>query len=135
MIVRGCQSDDIPSVLALASAVFARVNEEEIRYWIRQGHAWVVAEDVHDEILGFLVAVERHVRLVVVHPDHRRRGAATSLFAVAHRFFAGTPLRITTRVGNPAQKLYFDLGYRVEKVVADAYVGPNEDGLQMVRKG
>jgi len=69
---------------------------------------------------------------------HRGQGLAASLLNEVDEFVKTLPtakrrgmtgIGLTTHVNNPAQKLYFDHGYRVKQVLDNYYLGG--DGLYM----
>lgn len=102
---------------------------------IHKGQTWVCCQD-GDKPIGFLISIYQngpHVYNIAVDPDFRKMGVATALFEEFHNFFREqdvTHLRV--HFNNPAQKLYFDLGYRVSYIEKD-YYGIEQDALFMVR--
>lgn len=91
----------------------------------------------YSSILGF-IAVQENLRpyiwSVTVHPDFQGRGIGGNLlrevcqWAKAHN---KTSIELHTGVSNPAQKLYFDYGFRVQLVIKNFY--GTEDGMRMRR--
>lgn len=78
---------------------------------------------------------ERYIWAIATHPDHRGRGLAGELLDEIEawaRENKAPSLTLTTHSDNPAQKLYFDKGYRVTRVLQDYYQTGN--GLFMRRK-
>ena len=67
------------------------------------------------------------VELLIVHPDHRRRGVGTALLRHAQRQHAGTKLFTSTNVSNqPAQALFARCGFRLCGSVDDLDPGDPE---------
>jgi ribosomal protein S18 acetylase RimI-like enzyme len=98
---------------------------------------WVAAVD--GEIAGFLLADERskygYISTVDVLPDYRGRGIATRLMRVAEREYRKRgfrEMRLEVHVDNPAQMLYFRLGYRAISV-RKHYYKLNSHALSMVK--
>jgi ribosomal protein S18 acetylase RimI-like enzyme len=107
---------------------------------IERGRAWVAVEG--EEIIGFLIGLLKHgipyVNNVTVSEKHRKQGIATKLFTKFETHY-GAEQRIENRkfwlqvkADNPAQKLYFDLGYRVGWV-DEHYYGRNVHALCMYK--
>jgi len=69
------------------------------------------------------------------HPYKRGQGLMSDLLKeieVWARETHRSGIALTCKAGNPAQKVYFDAGYRVEKVLIDYY--RDDNGLLMRRK-
>lgn len=66
-----------------------------------------------------------YVSNVSVLKEYRGQGIATALMKQAEKLGRGDIrlIRLHVRFDNPAQKLYFDLGYRVVKVLEEFYAG------------
>jgi ribosomal-protein-alanine N-acetyltransferase len=105
---------------------------------IENGRVWVAIED--DEVVGFLIGKVKHntpyVNSVAVLPAFRGKGIAKKLFEKFEEFYGlqqKSEVKIfwlQVRTDNPAQKLYFDLGYRVTGF-DEHYYGQNEHALCM----
>ena len=104
---------------------------------IHKGQTWVCCTEKDDKPVGFLVSTYQngaHVYNVAVDPEFRNKGIATSLFKEFHYFYREQHyawLHVDT--SNPAQKLYFDLGYRIKEIKYD-YYGPGQDAYVMVKE-
>lgn len=73
---------------------------------------------------------------VATAPTHRGRGLATLLISEFEKHYKSSGYYrawLHVRVENPAQKLYFDLGYRVASFEANIY-GPRRHGLVMRKR-
>lgn len=95
-----------------------------------------------NSVSSFLILREKmnepYIWSLATDKNHRGEGLASSLLhevdtfvktlpGVQRRGFTG--IGLTTHVNNPAQKLYFDHGYRVRQVLDNYYLGG--DGLYM----
>lgn len=102
------------------------------------------ADDVfvwHDAetIYAFAIVTERfgapYIWTIAVDLSVRGHGFGTALLREIEAHYRGAgrgSIGLTCKTDNPAQKLYFDCGYRVERV-AQKYYGPEGDGLFMRR--
>jgi ribosomal protein S18 acetylase RimI-like enzyme len=107
---------------------------------IEQGRAWVAVEQ--DAVVGFLIGKLKnntpYVNNVVVAKAHQRKGIATKLFAKFEEHYGATQkpankmFWLQVDADNPAQKLYFDLGYRVGWI-NEHYYGANSHALCMYK--
>lgn len=84
----------------------------------KKNNVWVAEED--GKIVGFLLANERgnkgQIETVDIPKAARRRGIASELIKVCEKGFqerGRTEVTLEVHVENPAQLLYFNLGYRV----------------------
>ncbi len=77
-----------------------------------------------------------YIYSVSTNPLHRGKGIATVLIKEFEKYYTDQGYQkawLQTRVENPAQKLYFDLGYRVTSVEPNIY-GIGSHGLVMRKK-
>jgi len=95
--------------------------------WEALRHDFWTAED-GGEVAGFLIAEERqsrgYVTTVDVLPRHRGRGVASRLMQAAEKEYRKRGyrrMRLEVGVDNPAQTLYFKLGYRTLHVRHNYY--------------
>lgn len=97
---------------------------------IKNGETWVAELD--GKVVGFLISRITQVGLggqgrvniynVAVDEQFRGKGIATELFKACHDFYKGQEyIYLHVDVNNPAQKLYFDLGYRASEIKRDFY--------------
>ena len=73
------------------------------------------------------------LRSIAVLPDYRKRGLGRFLLDEIATYYTGQAshgILLHCKVGNPAQKLYFDAGYRVRAYLRN-YYAPEGDGLEM----
>jgi ribosomal-protein-alanine N-acetyltransferase len=101
---------------------------------IHRGQTWVAVDN--DKVIGFLLSIYRegpYIYNVAVLPTYRKQGIATDLLKVCHEYykeFGFIYLYVDTT--NPAQKLYFDLGYRVQELKKNFY-DKGQHALVMVK--
>ena len=101
------------------------------------GTVFVSCED--DKIVGFaivtMLAGEPFVWTIAVLPEYRGQGIGGDLLYEIWQWAQQKGERfidLTVKTSNPAQKLYFDSGYRVVKFLRRYYLGGG-DGLLMRR--
>ena len=101
---------------------------------IHKGQMWVAVEG--EKVIGFLLSTNKegtYIYNVAVLPEFQHKGAATGLFNVCHKFYEGVShIYLYVNASNPAQKLYFDLGYRVTSVKENFYSN-KQHALVMVK--
>jgi ribosomal protein S18 acetylase RimI-like enzyme len=89
---------------------------------------------IDGEPVGVAIVIDRasepYLWTIAVNPEHRRMGVGERLLREISGVFKTTEL--TCKIDNPAQKLYYDNGYRVTGV-ARGYYGIEGDGLMMRR--
>jgi len=100
----------------------------------------VFANGILNQLRGIAILTERGARdaflwIMAVVPESRNMGIGSSLLKEIEEYAKGRYARIglTCKTDNPVQKLYFDYGYRVTKVLRDFYA-PEGDGLFMGRE-
>ncbi|MGH9762651.1 MAG: ribosomal protein S18-alanine N-acetyltransferase, partial [Blastocatellia bacterium] len=93
------------------------------------------------EMIAFVVGMIEpdgtgHVVALGVSPDHRRRGFGRRLMRSVERGFfdrGAKAVRLEVRTSNmPAQKLYFDMGYKIVRRMPHYYTS-GDDGYLMVK--
>jgi ribosomal protein S18 acetylase RimI-like enzyme len=95
-------------------------------------------EGYTDQIIGFAIvrnAVQPYIWNIAVDPAFQQRGVGGNLLReIIRKYTLEKSKQITLHVNatNPAQKLYFDYGFRVV-AVEENYFNPH-DGLLMERK-
>lgn len=73
---------------------------------------------------------------IATDPAYRGKGLATALINEFEKYYLAQGYErswLHVRIENPAQKLYFDLGYRIASFEPNLY-GPHEHGLTMRKK-
>lgn len=94
-----------------------------------------------NEIAGFAIVVDYMDNLepliwsIAVHPESRGHGLATGMLMDIEKDFIALGakfIRLTVNVENPAQKLYFDAGYRVRNIARNHYLSEGH-GLVMTK--
>jgi ribosomal protein S18 acetylase RimI-like enzyme len=102
---------------------------------LEEGTIFVNAHEIDCyALLGFKFGVY-YIWAIATDPTARGQGFASQLLdeIAAHALAIGEDrIGLATNSDNPAQKLYFDKGYRVTKVLRDFY-GPGVHGLFMER--
>src|SRR6185437_9422285 len=107
---------------------------------IEKGHAWVSEEN--GEVIGFIIGKIKHgaayINNVTVEPAHRGKGIATKLIKQFESVYGMNQkpenifFWLQVDANNPAQKLYFDLGYRVYSV-DENYYGKGKHAICMAK--
>ena len=94
---------------------------------------------INNEIVGYLLLdVERgsyYLSQVATRSSARRMGVATGLIATAAQYLRDRKMTewwLQTEVNNPAQKLYFDLGFRVSGFQEHGY-GVDKHSVEMTQ--
>jgi len=109
-------------MVSVSDVCVARIDEVEL------GHS----------LVGFAIiknVFQPYIWNIAVDPAYQRRGIAGNMLReIIKRYTLNKDTKILLHVDatNPAQKLYFDYGFRVVSV-EENYFEPN-DGLMMVRK-
>lgn len=137
MIIREYESKDLRDVLNINKICHEKPQPNlGLLEQIHKGLVWVAVID--DKIVGFLLSIYRegpYIYNVAVLPEYRKQGIATALFTACDKYYYHEGCYFTylyVNVNNPAQKLYFDLGYRVHEIKEDFYE-PKQDALVMYR--
>lgn len=91
----------------------------------------------NDLVVGYVITALKegnpYLTQVGVHKDYRGAGIGTELIRAAESCYpSGSLMWLETEVNNPAQKLYFDLGYRVRGFCKNLY-GVGKDGIAMYK--
>ena len=84
-------------------------------------------------LISFIDEGEPWVWAVFTHQYHQGQGLGTQLLKeIERRYPDHKKINLFVGVNNPAQKLYYDLGYRATRVVRDIY--PEEDAIRMTKE-
>ena len=107
---------------------------------IEAGHAWVAVEN--ETVVAFIIGRNKfdvpYINNLVVDKAHQKKGIATSLIKKFEDTFGKNQKSynkiywLQVEIDNPAQKLYFDMGYRVN-AVDESYYGPGKHALCMYK--
>jgi ribosomal protein S18 acetylase RimI-like enzyme len=114
-VVERATEDDLAAVLAVDAALMGTARVAALEKAVRERHAYLAREGW--DVIGFAVVApsffeQYFIELVVVHPDHRRRGAATALIRHIERIVPAEKLFTSTNQSNaPMQALCERLGY------------------------
>jgi [ribosomal protein S18]-alanine N-acetyltransferase len=118
-------------------------DRETFRYLLSHGQSVCFkALSSSGEMIAFVVGMMEpdgtgHVVALGVGPDQRRRGYGRRLMAaVEHGFFerGARTVRLEVRTSNDAaQKLYFELGYKIVRRMSRYYTS-GDDGYLMLKK-
>jgi ribosomal protein S18 acetylase RimI-like enzyme len=104
---------------------------------LRDYPGWVYVDNGIAAMLASEVSGgQPYVWSVATSPTHRGKGLATLLIKQFEKHYKSAGYDrawLHVRVENPAQKLYFDLGYRVASFEANIY-GPRLHGLVMRKR-
>lgn len=149
MATRDYKESDFHSVIEVSRQAFEHPDPiEYTQRSIENGRVWVaVSDEVNvqnpagvENVVGFLISKLKnstpYVNSVAVLPAFRGKGIAKKLFEKFEEFYGlqqKSEVKIfwlQVRTNNPAQKLYFDLGYRVTGF-DEHYYGQNEHALCM----
>lgn len=142
MSIRLVTPGDGTSLLSLNSTCFPEdskdrtVNARLLKV-ISKNPCWVFDDgDIKACILSEISNGYPYIWSLATHPSQRGKGLATTLLQVFEKHYAAqgySRFWLHTRVDNPAQKLYFDNGYRVASFERNIY-GPNEHGIIMRKR-
>ena len=124
-----CNPEDIERLNELETACFTeqfRWTKEDLIESLKTGDVWLLRTD--EKIVGYILVELRrkrgHVISVGVDPTCQRKGYGKALMDEAKAFytkFGVKDMRLEVHQDNPAQMLYFKLGYRVTNVRKDYY--------------
>lgn len=130
MTIRDYEAKDFESIVEINNVSYEQPAPKNfILDSIEKGHAWVSVEG--DKVVGFLIGYVKngtpYINNIAISPYFRKNGIATQLITKFEELF-GMNQKPETKLfwlqvdsSNPAQKLYFDLGYRVGWVDQNYY--------------
>jgi ribosomal protein S18 acetylase RimI-like enzyme len=123
------KSSEIPTLYAIEKRCFTkkfRWDKSDFVAALKKEDVWI--SEFNNEVVGFLIAENTpefgYVTTVNVDPSHRGKGYGAELMMVAEKHYAEIgkrEMRLDVHPDNPAQILYFNLGYRVCGVKLDYY--------------
>ena len=125
MIKNTLNYEDIPALYTIERGCFLKdfrwsesVFRREVVNSARKNNLWVYTTK-EGVIAGFLMAAEErgkgYIQSVDVSKEHRKKGIATELILECEKAFKSRGIncmRLEVHVNNPAQTLYFKIGYR-----------------------
>lgn len=136
--------DTFAEILALSDAAFDGIERPPrsiLRAHFYTDDVFVLRHTLTNlagKIYAFAIVTERngpYIWSIAVAPANQKCGQGKKLLEEIETYYrerGRQTIGLTCKVTNPAQKLYFDCGYRVE-MVAKKYYGPEGDGLFMRR--
>lgn len=130
MQIRDFEAKDFDRVMEINDASFtAPATRKFVLDSIDKGQAWVMVDG--ETVIGFLIGYMKngipYVNNVAVVAEYRKQGIAKKLFEKFEERFGkdqkpeSKMFWLQVESNNPAQKLYFDLGYRVGWVDENYY--------------
>jgi ribosomal protein S18 acetylase RimI-like enzyme len=140
VILRKAVDDDIQGIWDLNALIRPREPITTLKAVFSQPEtvAWVMIDNFR--VVGALVGKTKfslpYIHSIAVEPSYRRQRWASKLVNEFELHFSRKGKGnywLQVRHDNPAQKLYFDLGYRVESVDENFY-GPELHGLCMYKR-
>lgn len=140
MVIRLAKPDDFDTLGQLTRALYPDDIWDNAQYYkvINKYPTWV-CEDKGTVAATLISEVSKgtpYIWSVATDPAYRGKGLATTLIKYFENYYMDAGYErswLHTKVTNPAQKLYFDLGYRVSSFEPHLY-GPHEHGLTMRKK-
>ena len=141
LIIRDMQENDLPAVLAIEKISFSTPFSKEYFFnELCKKHSLLKVALCERQVIGYICADYHHhesrILNIAVHPDFRRRGAATILMTQAMKelkekgcVFLYLVVRASA-IGT--QKFYKRFGFKVEATRKKYYSNPDEDALQMM---
>lgn len=130
---------EIERINDLSFAGYERPNHLNIQWAFEHGEAFIYNRDGNSGVHGYAIVTQDggHPFLwsLAVEPHQRGRGDGTFLLGEVIHYFEwlhAEQMDLTVHVNNPAQKLYFDHGFRAIRVLPRYY--GEASGLRMRRK-
>lgn len=127
---------DYPEVMAIENHSFAFPwSQDEMLNCLRMNRVKGKVVDDGKRILGYVVyevmAGERTILNIAVHPDHRRQGIGRAMIGkVCHANDGQRSLRVMVRERNLDGQLFFrDCGFRAERVLRGQFDDTDEDAF------
>ena len=146
IITKGYKPEDVPTLFEINDLCYSGVERPSATQFRGMlGHDVFVCKIDHDlvsgieGIVGFAICRQdvhpSYLWSIAVHPQFQNRGVGGNLLREVIKYYS---LRYERKIGlhckptNPAQKLYFDYGFRVKSVEKNWYL--TEDALYMERE-
>lgn len=138
-MIRYCTDDEFQQVLDLHRSEFTG-GETAVAQALREGSCWVDVSQGSTMINGYVIVTYpnecAYVYSLAVSRDMRGSEIGTRLMIAAEarvRKLLHRKIWLKTTINNPAQKLYFDLGYRIDGFDPELY-GPGLPGITMTKR-
>jgi len=135
-VIYSAGDGDIPQILGLQRQEFAGA-DSDIMEAIEKGYTLVDKSCDSDLINGYIIVTcpdnTPYIYSMAVERDMRKSGIATRLIKEVEHWHKAADYKkiwLKTGIDNPAQKLYFDLGYRIFAFDAHLY-GAGIPGISM----
>ena len=130
MIIRDYEEKDAGDICHINTKCYEYPEpDDELIRSTRNGKAWVAVDESDGFVFGFIIGTVKHgipyIHNIAVLPGFRGKGTGKKLIEKFEGFYHNPASHIVFWLqvcnDNPAQKLYFDLGYRVESVDENFY--------------
>jgi ribosomal-protein-alanine N-acetyltransferase len=138
-VIREYRHEDVEAIFRINKESFDRPqpNVGLLSEIVESNNKTWVAE-VDRKVVGFLISSKTfsgHIYNIAVNKNYRGQGIGTALLKQFEEFYSKefSHLWLLVHMENPAQKLYFDMGYRVTDVKKDYYY-PDQHALVMVKQ-
>ncbi len=137
--------EELPTLYSIECECFTKefrwaesLFKRELSAALSKNNVWVI--EVDGIIAGFLLAGDDHgrghIETVNIRKAYRRQGLACRLISAAEREFKKrgySEMKLEVHVDNPAQILYFNLGYRATQIRRH-YYRLNSHAIRMSKK-
>jgi ribosomal protein S18 acetylase RimI-like enzyme len=138
-MIRRLENKDIPTILKMDKELFPsnqQIPEKDLLADLKFSKTWVYETKHESKVVGALIATMEgmpYIYSIAVQPEYRGKFIATRLIHRFHKEYERySYTHLNTDNQNPAQMLYFRLGYRVVGV-DEEYYGEQTTALHMVR--
>jgi ribosomal protein S18 acetylase RimI-like enzyme len=138
--IRLATTADLTTLLSTIRDLYPGEIWDDAQYWkaVSKFPTWIT-EDSGKVTASLVSEVSKgtpYIWSVATDPAYRGKGLATALIKEFEKYYIAQDYGrawLHTRVDNPAQKLYFDLGYRVASLEPNLYA-PHIHGLIMRKR-
>ncbi len=143
--IRLATKEDIDALLSLENICFKEetFHRRQLKYLLQKARSIVLVAEIDRNIIGSMIILLRtkilnaRIYSFNVHPEHRRRGVASSLMETAFDILKEKGYKnITLEVGitnKVAQNLYQSRGFIVDKKLFNYYTN-GDNALHLTRK-
>lgn len=140
MVIRLAKPDDLDTLGIITKALYPDDIWDNAQYHrvVSRFPTWIVDDKgtVAAALISEVSKGSPYIWSVATDPAYRGKGLATTVINHFEKHYLAAGYErvwLHTKVTNPAQKLYFDLGYRVSSFEPNLY-GPHDHGLTMRKK-